>query len=260
MQTTQVPSGEITGSVLMYDKPEPLSVEAHGKLGLNRSERPFGFACKASAVPLQITEFGPASLSYPIIFAGEKLAPMVVMGLRPDENLFISDDGQFDVSVYVPAFIRRYPFVLAGNGVDDQLIVCIERSAEALGEGGEVALFENGQPSAYTQGAIKFCSDFEMERQRTDQFVQSLKALDIVELKQANFTPLQADGSRGAAIQLADYFAVDEEKLAKLDPDKVVELNRTGALRQIHCHLNSMHNWERLVTKGVQRGPFTPRA
>jgi hypothetical protein len=255
MQTTPVPDGQISGNVLLYSKPEPLSVELHGDLGLVKTPRPFAYATAAHAVPLQVTEFGPASLTYPIIFGGEALAPLAVMSIRPNENLFISDQGEFEMASYVPAFIRRWPFVLANNEEQEKMIVCIDRSADVLAVGGEVPLFENGQPSAFTQQAIQFCTDFETERRRTEQFVQTLQSLDLLESKQTTFTPQAADGTAGEPVQLADYFAVSEEKLAALPASTINELHASGALRQIYAHLNSLLNWERLVAKTATRAP-----
>jgi hypothetical protein len=256
METTTVPEGQISGNVLLYGKPEPLSIELHGKLGFVKATRPFGYATAAHAVPLQVTEFGPASLTYPIIFGGEGFAPLAVMSVRPNENLFISDQGDFELGVYVPAFIRRWPFVLANNDEQQKMIVCIDRAADVLAEGGEVPLFENGQPSAFTQQAIQFCTDFETERRRTEQFVQTLRSLDLLESKQTTFTPRDLDGTPGQPIQLADYFAVSEEKLMALPAAKIAELHTSGALRQIYAHLTSMLNWDRLVTKTAIRSPI----
>jgi hypothetical protein len=256
MQTTPVPPGQISGNVLLYGNPEPLSIELHGDLGFIKTDRPFAYAMSAHAVPLQVTEFGPASLAYPIIFGGEQLAPLAVMSIRPNENLFISDQGEFEMAVYVPAFIRRWPFVLANNDEQQKLIVCIDRSANVLAVGGELPLFENGQPSAFTQQAIQFCTDFETERRRTEQFVQTLRALDLLESKQTTFTPRDLDGTVGQPVQLADYFAVSEEKLAALPPTTIAELHASGALRQIYAHLTSMLNWDRLVAKTAARAPI----
>jgi len=253
MQTVSTPEGQISGSVLLYNSPEPLSVERHGNLGLVRAPRPFGYAMAAHAVPLHVTEFGPASLTYPIIFGGDALAPLAVMSIRQNENLFISDQGEFELGAYVPAFIRRWPFVLANDDGQQKLIVCIDRAAEVLAVGGEVPLFENGQPSAFTEQAIKFCTDFETERRRTEQFVQTLKSLDLLENQQTTFTPREPDGTVGAPIQLADYIAVSEEKLLALPASKLAELHTSGALRQIYAHLTSALNWDRLVAKTTAR-------
>lgn len=251
MATT--PSVELSGNVVMYGRPEPLTLEAHGGLGVNPSMTPFSFAKSTNAVPLQVTEFGVAALSYPIIFAGDEFLPLAVMSVRQNANLFISEEGAFDVDAYVPAFIRRYPFVLANNGGDDQMVVCIDRDASSLVEGGEVALFDNGKPSTFTEQALKFCGDLETERRRTEQFVARLRALDLFQSTNATFTPRQPDGSMGAPIQLADYFAISEEKLAKLPPEVILELNDSGALRQIHAHIISLANWERLVNRTTAR-------
>lgn len=255
MQTTPIQPGELSGQVLMYNKPEPLSLEAHGDLGLINSERPFSFAFAANAVPVQVTEFGPASLNYPVIFAGDERAPLAIMSVRPNENLFITE-GRFDPEAYIPAFIRRYPFVTASNPENDQVIVCIDTSAGFLTRhGGDVKLFENGEPSAYTKNAIEFCQNFEMERQRTESFVSLLKELDLFEQRQQMINPANDDGTVGEPIQLSDYFAVSEEKLKAIPADKLVQLRDTGALQQIHAHLNSLLNWDRLVARTLTRMP-----
>jgi hypothetical protein len=267
METVPVPNGPLTGSVMFYSRPEPLSIELHGKLGINRSETPFRFAQNAQAVPLQVTEFGFASKSFPIIFAGDDRTPMAVMSIRANENLFIKD-GVTEPDIYIPAFIRRYPFALANNppapgqiqSDTPQMIVCIDRGAEALAEGGDVPLFENGEPSAFAQQMIEFCSNFETERKRTESFVNYLKKLDLFETKQATFTPRDANNVAGAPVMLADYFAVSEEKLAALPADAVMELHTSGALRQIYAHLDSAQNWDRLVARSMLQTPTAANA
>lgn len=255
MQTTPIQAGEITGQVLMYSKPEPLSVEAHGDLGLVSTDHPFAFAFAANAVPVQVTEFGPASINYPVIFAGPERTPLAVMSVRPDENLFITE-GKFDAEAYIPAFIRRYPFVVAANPENEQMIVCIDANAGFLTKnGGDVKLFENGEPTEYTKNAIEFCQNFEIERQRTESFVNLLKELDLLEERKHMVPAANEDGTPGEPLQLSDYFAVSEEKLKAIPTDKLVQLRDTGALQQIYAHMTSLLNWDRLVARTLQRAP-----
>lgn len=256
----QPQQGQVSGNVLLYSRPEPLNPQLHGKLGLTPVDQPFNFARSAHAVPVAVTEFGPTSNCYPIIFTGEDFQPLAVMSIRQNENLFINKDGLFDFDTYVPAYIRRYPFVLANDEANQQMVVCIERDADAVQENGQVPLFENGQPSAFTQQAIEFCTNFEAERQRTVNFVQLLRDLDLFELKEANFTPTNPDGSSGEQVKLADYYGISEDKLNKLPADKIIELRDTGALQQIYAHLNSLLNWERLVTRTMRRDAELPAA
>src|SRR5688500_15349712 len=120
---------QLSGSVLFYAKPEPLTKEAHGALGVKRTERPYAFTAQTHLTPLTVTEFGPAALSYPIIFVGDAKLPVAVMGVRAGENLFVSEDGSYELNAYLPAYIRRYPFVFAKDDSSQRMIVCIDRNA-----------------------------------------------------------------------------------------------------------------------------------
>ena len=255
MQPTSDAAPHLSGNVVMYSKPEPLNAQAHGDLGMVSTDAPFAFAFAANAVPVQVTEFGPASLSYPLIFAGEERTPLAILSVRPNENLFVTE-GRFDPEAYIPAFIRRYPFVVASSPEEEKVIVCIDVDAHFLVKnGGDVKLFEDGQPTDYTKNAIAFCENFETERQRTDSFVRVLKELDLFVERKQTVQPNNEDGTPAEPVEVADYFAVSEEKLRALPAEKLVELRDTGALQQIYSHINSLLNWDRLVTRTVIRMP-----
>ena len=253
MESTQS-AGGITGNVLFYISPEPLNREQHAKLALVHNDKPYSFAAKGSAVPLTVTEFAPAALSFPVIFAGEDRVPLAVMGLNNGENLFVNADGSIETGVYIPAYIRRYPFVLANDESADRLIVCIDTGSSLLSEAGETKLFDDkGEPTEYTQNCIKFCDDFEAERRRTDSFVQLLKDNDLFELKTAVFTPTDAAGVAGEPQTVAEYYGVSEEKLNALPIEKLKELQTNGALAQIYAHLVSLVGWDKLIAVAMVR-------
>jgi hypothetical protein len=255
--TTPATPGEISGSVLFYRQPEPLNVQMHGKLGVKQSDTAFAFAREGHAVPLTVGEFQLAAVCGPIIFVGEEKTPLAVMGLNPGRNIFINDDGIFDPGFYIPAYIRRYPFVYAQDENAQQMVLCIDRSAEFIVEGGgDMPFFnEKGEPSDYTQRCMEFCNNFEMERQRTLQFVQLLKDLDLFETKEAMFTPTNPDGTAGEPQKIAEYFGISQDKLNKLPADKFIELRENGALSQIYAHLNSLVGWDRLVALTMSKNP-----
>ena len=255
-------SPQLEGQVLFYKNPEPLDARLHGNLGLRQSDRPFGFAAKQHFVPLHVTEFSPAAINYPIIFAGTNYAPLAVMAINAGENLFISDDGLYKPGAYIPAFIRRYPFVVAKDEEQNRLMICIDRGSDLFIEGGgDLRLFEAGQPSQYTKNCIEFCSNFDIDRQRTDMFVEELKALDLFESKQTTFTPRLPDGSEGPPQLIAEYFAVSEDKLKALPGDKLAGLAANGALGQIYAHLISLLGFERLIVEtGRRQAEAAPQA
>ncbi len=259
METIPVQDVSLNGQVLFYQKPELLSKELHAKLGVNPPTARFGFAAKAHFCPLTVPEFGPASLSYPIIFVGSDYAPVAVMGLQEGQNLYTTERDGFDLDVYIPAYIRRYPFVLAGAETDaatgeQKLLVGIDRGYEYITENSDFPFFENGEPSAYTQRCIQFCSDFETQHQMTLSFVAMLKELDLLEPRTATYTPSNPDGTQAGEPQtIAQFFGVSEARLAALPDAKFIEMKNNGALQQIYAHLNSLIGWERLIMRAMAR-------
>jgi hypothetical protein len=140
------------------------------------------------------------------------------------------------------------------------MIVCIDRKAPMISDKPDQAFFQDGEPTELTKNAIEFCNNFETERRRTESFVQLLRDLDLFQTREQTFTPQLADGTAGQPQRLAEFFAVSDEKLAKLPPEKLLELRDNGALPQIYAHLNSLLGWDRLVVKAMRCQQATPRA
>ena len=251
--TQSAPGGQLSGNVMFYSKPEPLDPNVHGGLGVNTTDRPFTFAATTHVVPVTVTEFAAAALSYPIVFVGEAKTPLAVMGLRDGDNLFVSADGHFRPEVYIPAFIRRYPFVFAADESNERFVLCVDRAAPFISDKPDIPFFVEGQPSPYTQNAMAFCNDFETERRRTDAFVKILTDLDLFEVKEASFSPPNPDGTPGAPQKLADYFGVSEQKLRALSPEKFAELRDNGALTAIYAHMISLIGWDKLIALALDK-------
>jgi len=250
------------GAPIFYSRPEPLSAATHAGLGLRRIERPFAFAAASNVVPLIVTEFPQAALSFPIIFAGDKRQPLAVMGVNQRQNLFVGQDGLFQVGTYIPAYVRRYPFVLAADESRENLVVCIDRDAPMLGDLPDLALFDSaGQPTDYTKGCIEFCNNFEIEVRRTESFIELLTELDLFETRTATYAQPNPDGSPAGPPQVvAEFFAVSEEKLKALSDARLRELLDKGALPQIYAHLTSLFGWDRLINMTIQRSAVPPTA
>ena len=246
-------SPELTGQVLFYQNPEPLSPEQHGALGVRQIEQPFAFLKAAHAVPVTVTEFGLCAGSYPIIFVGAEKTPIAVMGVRQGQNLFVSDQGLTDQDYYVPAFVRRYPFVFASDQGSDRLLLCVDRSAPMVSETPEVPFFENGQASKFTQDAIEFCKEFERQRRATAEFTALLDKHGLFEEKSVAFQPRDAQGNpAGEQQKIADYWAVSEDKLNQMSNEQYVELKNNGAIGAIYAHLVSLLNWQRIIQRALR--------
>ena len=124
------------------------------------------------------------------------------MGLRGGENLFVSDAGDFRPEAYIPAYVRRYPFVFANDDAQTAPDP-VHRPRRALHRRRRRRRRCSTTASRrdYTEQAMEFCNNFEPERQRTDSFVKLLTDLDLFDTREAVFTPRNPDGTAGAAAE-----------------------------------------------------------
>lgn len=246
-------TGPVTGNVMMYNNPQPLTKDKHEKFGVIQVEKPFAFMEKSHFMPITAPEFGTACSSYPIIFAGDNRTPLAVMGIRSEENLFVKD-GQFDNLYYMPSFARRYPFVLAGDQENDRFVVCVDEKAECVTDKNPTqAFFDGDQPSQFTNEAFEFLKQFENDRQATEIMVNRFKELDLFEQKDMHFQGNNADGSLAEKQKIADYFAITDEKLRGLDEKTLKEFMDNGYLSVAYSHMISLGNWQRLVNMTLAR-------
>lgn len=244
---------QVSGNVMFYSKPEPLSVAAHGHLGVKQIDRPFQFLRTEHAVPLTTNEFGMAASSYPIIFVGENRAPIAVMGIRQGQNLYVSAEGIPSEDHYIPAFVRRYPFVFANDDSREQLLLCVDRDAPMVSDTPDVAFFDGQEPSEFTKNAIEFCKEFERQRRGTDLFLNIMKEHDLFEEKTVNFQPRDANGQEsGAPQKIADYWAISEERLNNLSAENFQKIRETGALSVIYAHFISLLLWPQVISRAIK--------
>lgn len=237
----------VTGNVMFYEKPVPLNREQHKGYGVTPVAKPFEFMRKSHFLPLTAAEFGAAAASYPIIFAGDDRSPLAVMGIRTEENLFVTE-GLFNNDFYMPAFARRFPFVLASDQGNDRFVVCVDEAASCVtNKKPAQEFFAGDDTSKFTKEAFEFLQNFERDRQATTAMIQELKDLDLFEPKDMHFQGQLADGSPGERQKIADYFAISEEKLRGLPAEKIKSLADRGILAVIYAHLISLSNWQRLV-------------
>jgi hypothetical protein len=211
------------------------------------------FLTTQHAVPLTIDEFVAAQRFAPIIFsAGSDPVPLLLMGLNEGVNVFVDDEGKLRGTAYVPAYVRRYPWMLAKLRPDsDDLSLCFDPTSPAVGifEDGQ-PLFDDGKPSELTQGVMKFCEDFEQAAARTGQFVRDLQELDLL-----------MDGEVAIQTPIADqpfvyrgFRMINEEKLRELRGDQLRKINQNGMLPLIYAHLFSLQLMREIFESQIMQG------
>jgi hypothetical protein len=175
------------------------------------------------------------------------LVPAVLLGLRESENLFVGGDGKWDAR-YVPAFVRRYPFV-PGKGPQGDLLVCIDEASPCFSSTEGEALFVDGKPTPQLDHAMKFLAEFHQGVTVTEALARRLNELGL--LRQADSVAQLQDGSQ---FRLNGLSVVDEAKLRTLEPGVVQELFANGSLAVVYAHLMSLGNLGTLVDRLSRRG------
>jgi len=237
---------------LFYKNLQPLSPNLHGALKTKpNAEGPY-FA-SANAIPLTVDEFVAAQRDFPIVFsAGEGPVPLGLMGLNEGVNVFVDDKGKPHHPFYVPAYVRRYPYLLARLDPDAQeLSLCFDPDSGLVGDDGDgPALFEDGKPSPALNAILKFCEDFEIAAQRTQAFVKELQEMDLLIDGEVTIQPEGAD----QPFLYRGFRMVDEAKMREMNGDQLRKLNQNGILPLIMAHLFSLSSIRDLFARQQQQG------
>jgi len=242
---TAVPDSEISGQMFLYEKPELLTKELHSSMGFSPAERPYDFVRGVRAVPLTVLEFGSAQRDYPVIFSNmENPVPLAIFGLDKDENLFVDETGNWDEMCYVPMYLRCHPFAFASEE-GGRMAVVVDTAAASVSENPQYPFFVDGEISEHTDALMRACAQFETERQRTQRFCDKVRELDLLTPLHATHTPEGASEPQA----LANYVAIDAEKLTALPSEVVYELHTSGFLSAMYLHLYSLENWRHLMAR-----------
>jgi hypothetical protein len=238
---------------LFYNGLEPLSSETHADWRV-RQQDSAPFLVGQHAIPITTDEFPMVQRHMPIVFSvGDDAIPLALMGLNEGVNVFMGDDGKLtETNFYVPAYVRRYPYMLARLRPDaDELSLCFDPTSEALGafdEGDK--LFENGQPSDVTKAILDFAEQFEQAGARTQAFMNELREQDL--LMEGEVTIQVEQGQQPFVFR--GFQMINEEKLAGLRGDQLRKMSQSGMLPLLYAHLFSLSLMREIFARQAQQG------
>ena len=205
------------------------------------------------AIPLTAEEFPQAARHYPIIFAsGDNPVPLALMGLNEGVNVFVDETGKVTQPIYIPAYVRRYPFLLAKlNPSSEELSLCFDPSSGLLGDSHEGQdLFIDSQPSEATKAALGFCEQFEQAGQRTQAFIDELKKHDLL---MEGEVAIQQEGNDQPFIYRG-FQMINQEKLREIRGDVLRGWAQSGLLPLLYAHLFSLELISQIFGAQVQLG------
>jgi len=228
---------------LFYKQPTPLDAKAHGDLALKKN---FGFAFTegVNAVPINLIEMPQVCHYYPIAFSPDGHAtPVAILGLRDNENLFLKPDNAWAENTYIPAYIRRYPFIFSELPEGEQLTLCVDMNDDIMEKDGEQKFFnDDGGASDLANNALEFCKSYHAAAQQTLEFSKALAESGLLVDREAQINV--ADNRR---INFSGFKIIDEQKLAELDDKVFLEWRQKGWLPFLYAHLFSGAQWQRLT-------------
>jgi len=228
-----------------YGRVVALDREVHAGLRLKPAPS-LAFAAGLSAVPLLCAEFRDAAREYAIVFvrgADHGLVPVVLTGKPQGRNLYVDAAGRWNAR-YVPAYVRRYPFLTARTA-PDQYAVCIDAECPGFDVAEGAQLFADaGEPSPLLRQVVQHLALFQRHAQLTEAFTGRLQAAGVLIDAQA-----KADLCGGQALALRGFCIVDETRLPALSDAVLREWLTGGLLALIHAHLLSLGNLPQLLAR-----------
>jgi hypothetical protein len=232
---------------LFFKTPAPVMKDKHAEAGLS-TKVDYAFSKATNSVPITTREFAEICKTYPIVFPGGASNDAVaVLGIENTKNLFVSAEGNWQKDVYIPAYVRKYPFAFmsAGKGADEKLILCVDESSGRFAKKAkktDLKFFDEGNQTASTKNALEYCLQYHRDSISTQEFVKEIKAAGLLIQKQITAT----FKNKPKPISLSGLFIVDENKLQGLDSAKIAEWHKKGYLALVYMHLISLSNFNRL--------------
>ena len=225
--------------LLIYERAVPVTPSRHGDVSI-KAGADFSFAREVNSVPLMAAEFDLASSEYAIVFAGvgEEAMPAVLLGVRDNENLYVGPDGAWSAK-YIPAFIRRYPFVFSSDD-SSRFTLCLDEEFHGVNRRGvgERLFDADLQRTQYLQNVLGFLQAYQAQFEATRAFARRLLDLNLLEPMQAQFAL-----RNGQRMTLGGFMTVNRERLRALAGDALARLAASGDLDLIYAHLHSQRNF-----------------
>ena len=237
---------------MFFKQPVLLDKRRHKEAGCTVTKE-FGFARDTNSIPVNVMEFVEAAKIYPIVFTeGDNPQPVVIVGLE-QRNYFVDDMGYWKADCYLPAYVRKYPFVFMHAPEEDQYLLCVDEASHQFKKKAEKEvrpLFEGENPSGISKAALEFCTAFQNHHKASLQFSKGLQNADLLVPNASKATLFN-----GREIQLGGFQIIDEKKFNELPDESILAFKQKGWLPFIYFALLSTSNWKRIVDLAAEFEP-----
>jgi len=199
------------------------------------------------------TEYGDVQREYPIFFRKDpdtaQFQSIALLGFAQDENLFLEE--QRWNAHYIPAIVARGPFLIGFQqqeiGTQPVIHVDLDNPRVSQTEGEPVFLPQGGN-SRYIEHVAAVLKGIQDGLAASQAMFAAFTALNLIE-------PVKVEIKFSAEEQynVLGLYTISEEKLAVLDGDSLVRLNRAGFLQGAFLVIASMNNVKKLIDMKQRR-------
>lgn len=254
-QTKQEQTKNSTSLPLFYQKPTALDKKVHNGFSIS-DKLDFSFAANVNAVPINLIELPNIMQTYPVAFSSTNPStPLAILGLKEGENLFVNDKGQWLADTYIPAYVRRYPFIFAQDKKGEKLTLCVDDTKGVLVKNKKRPFFDKkDQPTDMVKSALEFCKSYQVAATQTMEFSEAIEKADILEDRHAEIKT-----NDGKTLSLSGFRQINERSLKTLDDATILKWHKNYWMRFIYAHLLSTSNWQTLFRLMEQRDGIKPK-
>jgi hypothetical protein len=242
---------------LFYRSAVPVSAQRHGDWSVKTGES-YAFAAGVNSVPVTAIEFAPAAAEFPIVFAGneQSVFPAVILGVQENQNLWVDGEGKWR-GKYVPAFVRRYPFVFSQDAEGKTFTLHLDETFEGVNQAnrGERLFDADGAQTQYLRTVLGFLQDYQARFRRTQAYCERLLELKLLQPMQAQFTL-----GGGEQRSLSGFMVVDRARLKALPADVLADMVAKDELECTYLHLASLRHFQDMLERVQAEAAEMPAA
>ncbi len=226
---------------MFYKRPFALQAGVHSEVSLKRGAN-YRFAAGTNAIPLTLQELFQAQRDYPVVFTNEPVPmPMAVVGLR-EANLYVAPDGSWRRGTYVPAYVRRYPFLFSEQSGNANLTLCVDEGSDLIEATTANPFFRDGKATEITQKALEFCMAYQRQHEATRDFGRALAQVELLVSRDATVKL-----PNGENIVVRGFKMIDEPKFNTISAETFQDWRTKDWIKPIFAHFLSLGAWDRLV-------------
>ena len=226
----------------MYKKIELITQDEHKNSGV-ASVDDFKHTKEFTTPIITMQEYYESCKHYPIIFSKndeEGWFSIALLGLEKENN-FVNEEGAWRGGCYIPAYIRRYPFIYIRN--NDELLLGFDSTHKIdKDKAGDRYFFDdNGEKTEFVDKVLNFMNQVQNDSNQTKKFIETLAELDILEE-----STIKGTNSEGKEININGFWIVKENKLNELTKEDKSMLCEKNYMQPITAHLISLSNIQKL--------------